>query len=109
VVNVLIEGGAEAYARIPLVSPMVGGSQVFLQHPQVAVFLRAQVARLLTRVRAFGLGEAREGELLAHMNELASRQLGHTLRALAPGLPVFDVLFRDDDGVEVEARGFVTP
>ena len=107
VVNVLIEGGAEAYARIPLVSPMVGGSQVFLQHPQVAVFLRGQVARLLTRARAFGLSEAREGELLAHMNELASRQLGHTLRALAPGLPVFDVLFCDDDRVEVEARGLV--
>lgn len=107
VVNVMIEGGAEAYARIPLVPPMVEGTQVFLQHPQVSGFLRAQVARLLTRSRALGLGEAREAELLAHMNSLASRQLGHTLRALAPGLPVFDVLFRDDDRVEVEARGLV--
>lgn len=107
VVNVLVEGGAEAYAQIPLVSPMVGGSQVFLQHPQVAGFLRGQLARFLSRTREVGLGEAREGELLAHMNDLASRQLGHTLRALAPGLPVFDVLFRDDDRVEVNLRGVV--
>lgn len=107
VVNVLLEGGAEAYAQIPLVSPMVGGSQVFLQHPQVAGFLRAQLARFLSRAREVGLGDAREAELLARMNELASRQLGHTLRALAPGLPVFDVLFRDDDRVEVAPRGVV--
>ncbi|MFO0627327.1 MAG: hypothetical protein U0325_17080 [Polyangiales bacterium] len=107
VVNVMLEGGAEAYAQIPLVSPMVGGSQVFLQHPQVAGFLRAQLARFLARSREVGLGAAREADLLAHMNTLASRQLGHTLRALAPGLPIFDVIFRDDDRVEVEPRGVV--
>lgn len=107
VVNVLIEGGAEAYSQVPLLSPMVGGTQVFLQHPQVAGFLRAQLARFLSRTRETGLGEARERELLSLMNGLAARQLGHTLGALAAGLPIYDVLFRDDDGVEVIRRGEV--
>ena len=63
----------------------------------------------MARSGAFGRGERRQGRRLRQRNVLAWGQPGHTLRALAPGLPVFDVLFRDDDGVEVEARGFVTP
>jgi rhodanese-related sulfurtransferase len=107
VVNVLVEGGAEAYAQIPLVSPMAGGSQMFLQHPQVAGFLRGQLARFIARSRQSGLRESAEHELLARMNELGARQLGHTLGALAAGLPVYDVTFDDDDAVRVEARGHV--
>lgn len=107
VVNVLIEGGAEAYARIPLVSPMAGGSQMFLQHPQVAAFLRGQLAHFLARTRAVGLAAGGEAALNARMSALGDAQLGHTLAALAPGLPVYDVTFDDDGRVRVEARGAV--
>lgn len=107
VVNILLADGAEAYSQIPLISPMAGGSQIFLQHPQVAGFLRGQLARFIARSKESGLRGDSEASLLARMNELAAQQLGCTLGALAAGLPVYDVTFDEDDGVRVDARGSV--
>lgn len=106
VVNVLLEGGAEAFSQIPLVSPMAEGSQMFLQHPQVSGFLRGQLARFLGRQAGFG-GTSVVEPLTARMSELGGVQLGHTLGALARGLPIFDVVFGDNDAVAVHARGEV--
>ena len=49
VVNVVAEHGVESFSRIPLVSPMAGGSQMFVNHPQVSAFLRGQIARFSSR------------------------------------------------------------
>ena len=37
----------DAFSKIPLVSPMAEGSQMFLNHPQVSCFLREQLVRFL--------------------------------------------------------------
>jgi rhodanese-related sulfurtransferase len=110
VVNVRVEREVHPFSSIPLVSPMAGGTQMFVNHPQVAGFLRRQLAAFLAqqddlwRLAPDGSAEA---ELLATMNELAGAQLGHTLSALAAGLPVFDVVFSAKGEPTVLERGHV--
>ncbi len=96
VVNVVVDHEVDAFSRIPLVSPMAEGSQMFINHPQVSGFLRGQVTRFLQRqgdVAALGAGG--EQELNDAIGTMAGVQLGHTLSALAAGLPVFELRFDD--------------
>lgn len=108
VVNVVIERGLEVFSRIPLVSPMANGSQMFVNHPQVSAFLRAQMGRFLARQSdVCGLGKGGEEELLRVLAELGETQLGHTLAKLAPGLPIYEIRFDDDRSSHVRALGSV--
>jgi rhodanese-related sulfurtransferase len=108
VVNVMLEDSAEAFSCIPLVSPMAEGSQMFMNHPQVAAWLRGQLVRFLARERDLvTLGAGGEAELLREVETLGATQMGHTLSALAAGLPVYDVVFDDDERVRVVAQGHV--
>lgn len=107
VVNVVVDHEVDAFSRIPLVSPMAEGSQMFINHPQVSSFLRGQVTRFLARQRdRVTLGPGGEDELNAVLAELAGVQLGHTLSALAAGLPIYEVRF-DDTTARVTAAGVV--
>ena len=104
VVRVLLEDGADAFSNVPLVSPMAAGSQMFLCHPQVSCFLREQMVRFLTRQRDLvPLPKGAEAALVAEVERLGDVQLGQTLAALAPGLPIFDVTFGDDRATVTEA------
>lgn len=89
VVDVSIDGALEPYRMLPLVSPSCNGTQMFVQHGQVSAYLRGQLASFLTD--RCGLGE--RGRLEDAMRELGARQLDATLRELAAGLPVFQLLF----------------
>lgn len=107
VVNVLLEDEPEAFSRIPLVSPMAQGSQMFINHPQVSCWLRAQLVRFLSFQRDLvALGAGGETELTAAVEEIGAAQLGSTLSALAAGLPIYEVTFVGKDA-RVEARGTV--
>ncbi len=107
VVNVLLDHEPDPFSRIPLVSPMAEGSQMFLQHPQVSRFLRAQLVRFMGRQRDIvRLADGGEPELERAIAQIATSQLDATLTALAPGLPVYDLVFAGD-AVRVEARGTV--
>jgi len=107
VLRVLLDGGAETYSRIPLVSPMAAGSQVFVAHPQVSAFLRGQLVRFLLRQDDLDVCRAgSEADVSRAVEDLAGRQLERTLSNLAPGLPVFDVVF-GSRGVEVRSAGAV--
>jgi rhodanese-related sulfurtransferase len=107
VVNIVVEHGIEAFSKIPLVSPMSEGSQMFINHPQVSSFLRDQIARFLAQQGdQVTLGAGGTAELNAVLEELGGVQLGHTLSSLAAGLPIYEVRF-DDTAAHVAAMGHV--
>jgi rhodanese-related sulfurtransferase len=110
VLNVRIEGPLMAFSRIPLVSPAVGGAQVFVHHPRVTSYLRKQLAAFLalqTDIWGTPSRSIDAGELHIEMERLGSMQLGKTLATLAKGLPIYDVTFHSDKGVDVRASGIV--
>jgi hypothetical protein len=106
VVNVLVEGGVQPWGSIPLVSPSFGGTQMFINHPQVSDYLREQLASflcaqddLLTVPSIDALSEV--------MCERAHQQLMTTLGYLAKGLPLYNVTFLKRGGFTVEQLGVV--
>ncbi len=104
VVNVIVEGDLHTYTRVPLVSPAVGNVQLFVNHPQVTRFMRAEVAASLCEL---GIGDATPERLAAAIDELGAAQAASTLRRLARGLPVFEIQFDRAGEPRVEARGTV--
>lgn len=94
VVNVVVDGEVNRDTPVPTITPRVQGQQMFVNHPQAASFLRGQSAH---RVNAFPLVKVDPESFHTAMNELAQRQLGHTLAALASGLPLFEVRFKSRD------------
>lgn len=105
--NIRIGGPLVPFSRIPLVSPAVGGAQVFIYHPRVTSYLRRQLAAFLA-LQLDVVGEAVDAdELHVEMERLGSTQLSVTLRELAKGLPVYDVTFHGETRVEVRPAGIV--
>ena len=112
VLNVRVGGPLMPFSRIPLVSPAVGGAQVFVHHPRITSYLRRQLAQFLAmQTDVLGVsgypGAVDAGELHVEMERLGALQLGKTLAALAKGLPIYDVTFHGEERVEVRASGIV--
>ena len=81
---------------------------MFVNHPQVADYMREQTARFFTlQSDVLPLGEAEFAMLRKDIRRVAEAQLGATLAVLAKGLPVFDVVFRDAEHFTVQAVGVV--
>ncbi|MDF2696589.1 MAG: Hydroxyacylglutathione hydrolase, partial [Labilithrix sp.] len=109
VLNVRIGGPLMPFSRIPLISPAVGGAQVFVHHPRVTSYLRKQLAQFLV-MQTDILGTPRSidaAELHIEMERLGALQLRKTLGALAKGLPIYDVTFHGEERVEVHPTGVV--
>jgi rhodanese-related sulfurtransferase len=107
VLNIKSAHGVFAFSKIPLISPSVGGAQAFVNHPDVCGFLRAQLAEWLSlQTDLVSLPGGGVAALVAEIDRLAAIQLGHTLGALAGGLPVYDVIF-EDGAIDVRAVGHV--
>jgi rhodanese-related sulfurtransferase len=107
VVNVILaDSELSAFSRAPLVSPSTRHGQFFLNTPQVATFLReASISFMLRHPEWVPLRvehTARYREVIA---ELAARQAGETLGALAHGLPVYEVRFQDEQRFTVTEIG----
>ncbi len=107
VLNVRIGGSLMPFSRIPLISPAVGGAQVFVHHPRVTSHLRKQLAYFFAMQTDVTRQQVDGGELHVEMERLGSVQLGKTLGELASGLPIYDVTFHGEERVEVRAGGFV--
>ncbi|MBX3224037.1 MAG: rhodanese-like domain-containing protein [Labilithrix sp.] len=107
VINVRIAGPMMPFSRIPLVSPAVGGAQVFVHHPRVTSYLREQLAHFLAMQTDVTGGALDASELHVEMERLGGLQLGRTLGALAKGLPIYDVTFHGEERVEVTLGGVV--
>jgi rhodanese-related sulfurtransferase len=106
VVNIRVEGALRSYSPLPLVSPAFAGAQMFVNHPQVSTFLRAELAALLCEQGDLVDVRASDAEELAtRIEELGAHQMGVTLGYLAKGLPIYDVLFRRSGRVEIEKLG----
>jgi rhodanese-related sulfurtransferase len=88
VLEVQLEHPVHAHSVVPMVTPHEGTRGLFVVHPQVAAFLRAETAEFLSEQLA--PEEARRvslASLRARSAALGERQLGATVRALAPHLP----------------------
>ena len=92
VVNITITGDVHRDTPIPTITPQVGGKQMFVNHPQAAGFLRMELANGIDQLTPYKIDVQAYFEA---MGELANQQLGHTLQALAKGLPVFEARFTD--------------
>lgn len=91
VVTVETDHEVHAYSPIPLVSPRIGDTEVFVAHPSVARFVRRQnAAFLLEMVPSLAAGSDRFPD---ELERLAAQQLHATLDHLAPDLPRFSVRF----------------
>jgi rhodanese-related sulfurtransferase len=106
VLNVRVEGAVHPFTRIPLVSPSAFGQQIFINHPQVASYLRRQLAEMIALQRDL-VPEVDAPELHAEMERIAEAQLLSTLGALAKGLPIYDVTFLANGRALVEPKGYV--
>lgn len=108
VLLVQLEEGVTAFSRIPLVSPLAEGTQLFVSHPQVADFLRKQQSHFLAIQRDLldlSFGQAQDVERV--IAELGARQTSHTLGVLAKGLPVFEARFNAQRQVRVRELGHI--
>lgn len=103
VVLVEVEGEVQPFTHIPLVSPAVGGTQFFVGHPQVLSVQRRMFSEFLAQSSLVTVSAAERKALFGAVEVLAERQLAATLGHLAPGLPVFEVRFRQDRSFDVRA------
>ena len=91
---------------LPLVSPSAYGKQMFVYHPQVASYLRRQLAEMIVLQRDL-LPPVPAAALHAEMERIAEVQLSSTLGALAKGLPIFEITFDARSRATVEEKGRV--
>ncbi len=91
VLQVFIEGELSPFSPIPLVSPSCDGTQMFVCHPQVVVYLRQQLVAFAMQQSAL-VPEMTADDLGATLAEMAAVQSAATLGVLAKGLPIFDVV-----------------
>ena len=95
VINVTLDEPLGPFSAVPLIAPSIGGVQAFVNHPQVVAYVRSQIARFLTTsVESMVPVSGRDADILeGTIGELGGAQAMATLKALAGGLPVFDVHF----------------
>ena len=101
-VFVELDHDVHTYTKIPLVSPRVGDTEVFVVHAQVAHFVRRENAAFLLEQAPLLHDDIDETAFLGELEALASAQIDATLTRLASGLPRYDVVFT---GEAFEVRG----
>jgi rhodanese-related sulfurtransferase len=88
VLEVRIEHTVHAHTVVPMVAPHEGTRELFVLHPQVAAFIRAENADFLVeRLTPEEARRVRGDALRTRIEELGERQLHATVAALAPTLP----------------------
>lgn len=107
VVNVHVADELDAFSLVPLVAPSISGRQMFVNHPDVASFLRRQTARWLSQQHDLCGKPPSAAALFEEMQRLHQQQLLATLGELAAGLPIFDVTVHPDGRAEVKRSGQV--
>jgi rhodanese-related sulfurtransferase len=106
VLQVTVEQQPWPFARVPLVSPSIDGTQVFIFHSQVAAYLRENLADWLLHERRHLPQAPRDrGALVQAIVELGHHQRKTTLGRLAKGLPFFEVRFSGKETYQVLEGG----
>ncbi len=108
VLNVVMDEDLWAFSRVPLVSPNVDGHQLFVNHPQVATYLRQHVCEFLLRVEnLLPVVPSSRKALVDTVHALSQQHLQATLGQLAKGLPVYEVRFGHEGAFSVTHSGAV--
>ena len=88
VLEVRVEHEVHAHTLVPMVAPHVGAREVFVLHPQVTDFVRAENAWFLVEQLAPAeAARVHAPALRARIAALGARQLAATVASLAPHLP----------------------
>ena len=97
VLNIRLAEEVWGLTPIPLVSPAFGGRQMFVNHPDVASYLRETFMRFhVEGLGGLSVPPDRAADLAEATKKLGHRQLHATLGHLARGLPIYDVVFARD-------------
>ena len=109
VVNVTLEGDLWPFSEIPMLAPSIGGVQMFVNHPQVVAYFRAQTAQFFSTsaTNLLPVGKGDGSKLAELLPELGGTQALATLKALAANLPLFGVRFAPDGKAEVTEEGSI--
>jgi hypothetical protein len=109
VLNTRIAGELQPFSLIPLVSPSCSGCQMFVNHPRVSRYLlQLQVDFLRTQADLIPeFAQDLRPELLAEAETLDTLHARNSLRHLARGLPIYDVVFGTGGQVHVAFAGVV--
>jgi rhodanese-related sulfurtransferase len=108
VVEVVLDREVEAYSSVPMIAPRHGGTEMFVNHPQVAAFIREQNAAFLFEKLPWLAEGIDRSAFLAELGALAQRQLENTIGHLAADLPIFEVRF-EGRTFTVRERALVIP
>jgi hypothetical protein len=109
VLNTRIEGTLQPFTLIPLVSPSCSGCQMFVNHTLASRYLLMLLVDFLM-LQADLIPEFTQDlrpALLAEVEALGAIHAKNSLGHLAPGLPIYDVLFTTDGQVHVTFAGVV--
>lgn len=106
VVNVSIAEEVHAFTNVPAIPPTLGGHSVFVNHPEVAAFVRREHAKFLWgEIPALAEAGIDLPRFVQALETRAAAQLEETLGHLAARLPVFDLrLERDATRVVLSQR-----
>lgn len=92
VLNIRLPQEVYPFTNVPAIAPRIGEHSFFVNHPQVANFLRAQHAHFLFRHTRVLADAGLSSEDFEHaLRQRANAQLAATLQHLARTLPIFDV------------------
>jgi hypothetical protein len=97
VLTVELEHEVHTYTRIPLVSPRVDDTEIFVLHPDVAHFVRRENAAFLLEQIPLLHERVDEAAFYEELDHLADLQMTETLARLAPDLPRFRAIFAGND------------
>lgn len=108
VANVRVHSTLQPFTWVPLVSPSVGAEQMFVNHPQVAAYLREQSTYFLEQQSdLLSLPRGGREAIARELTQLGEKHLATTLGFLAKGLPVYDITFGSGGQVTIEHTGTV--
>ncbi|MFO0709546.1 MAG: rhodanese-like domain-containing protein [Sandaracinus sp.] len=108
VLDVRLDEELRAFTSVPLISPLAQGTQTFVSHPEVASYLRADIAHFLSRqTDALRVGPPHAPAIAQAMESMAATQTAATLGTLAAGLPIYRVSFGRGGSFHVAEAGLV--
>ncbi len=110
VLNVRFPGTVHTFTNVPAIPPKLGSHSFFVNHPQVAAFLRAESVHFLFETTTWLTDASISRKTYkAALNQQADLQLGATLKYLAADLPVFDVIIESNDALSVRSVDGAAP
>lgn len=108
VFDVTVEGVLHGTSEVPLIAPSCPEGQVFVNHPQVATYVRTELAAVLADQGDLVPVAPEDAPTLARLMDLMGQEHAQkTLAFLGSGLPMFSIHFDRSGRYEVREMGMV--